>query len=217
MKNKIDKIENSKHNGFLKFVKYELEKAGHFDKNSMYEGLIGKKCFELMELFNKQNHSNNSANLIRHIMNRLIAYLPLSNIEGTENEWRKIGKDSFKNNRLSGLFKEKGIITYSDAIHFKNDNGNVFISNKVCATKDQANIYLDCKNEDEVQQMVKDNKITFISSKLEILKFPFMPKTFEIEVEEAYSNKHTRVSYIKHILDLIDVSEYYRISKKDKK
>ena len=38
-------------------AKYELEKAGLFDKDSDYNGMIGNAVMELIEKFSEQGHS----------------------------------------------------------------------------------------------------------------------------------------------------------------
>jgi hypothetical protein len=50
----------------------ELRLAGLFDKDSDYEGMIGKAVAELFETFTKQGHSGMSAMMASEIFHKLV-------------------------------------------------------------------------------------------------------------------------------------------------
>lgn len=61
------KIEN-RHEFFTRRVK----ELGLLDKDSDYDGMLGKAVLELSEVFGKQGHSGFSANATRSIFNQLM-------------------------------------------------------------------------------------------------------------------------------------------------
>jgi len=45
------------------FAKKYLDKVGAYDKDTMYEGMLGEAVMGLVNTFSEQGHSGNSANL----------------------------------------------------------------------------------------------------------------------------------------------------------
>jgi len=93
-------------------AKRELELAGLFDKDSDYDGMVGKAVMELCKCFSGQGHSGFSANLVLDIFNKLGKYRTLSPITDDPNEWMEIskemsGKESlWQNKRDPSIFSE---------------------------------------------------------------------------------------------------------------
>lgn len=116
----------------------ELELAGLFDKDSDYEGMIGKAVKELLLTFQKQRHSGFSANLTADVFHRLIKGENLTLLKGTEEEWNNIGNNEFQNKRNSAVFAKsnKG----KDAYYL---NGKVFIDKDGCGyTNSESTVYI---------------------------------------------------------------------------
>lgn len=56
----------------------ELKLAGLYDKDSDYEGMIGKAVEEIIEIFSKQGHSGGSAAMVISLLEKLLRYEPLT-------------------------------------------------------------------------------------------------------------------------------------------
>ena len=116
----------------------ELELAGLFDKDSDYNGMIGKAIKDLLLLFQKQRHSGFSASLSAEIFQKLIKGENLTPLKGTKEEWNNVGKDLFQNKRNSAIFAKnnKG----KDAYYL---NGKVFIDKDGCGyTNSESTIFI---------------------------------------------------------------------------
>ena len=62
----------------------ELKIAGLFDKDSDYEGMVGKAVQELLKVFQKQGHSGASASIVASIFHNLVKGESLSHVTGEE-------------------------------------------------------------------------------------------------------------------------------------
>lgn len=136
-------------------ARFELEKAGLFDKEKdFYGGMTGKSVIELIELFAKQGHSGMSAPIVISLFKELANFKPISPITGDDDEWNEVGDEMFQNKRLSSVLKDgkDGRPYYLDAIVWSDEGGSF------TGTVDG----------------IKSSQ--FIS-------FPFMPKTFYVKVD----------------------------------
>lgn len=107
--------------GLVDHAKKELELAGLFDKDSDYDGMIGKAVMELCKCFAGQGHSGFSANWVLDLFSRLGKYEPLTPITDNPKDWTDVsnlgGKDSpemWQSKRNPSLFSENGGKTYYD-------------------------------------------------------------------------------------------------------
>lgn len=91
------------------FAKKELERAGLFDKNSYYNGMLGKAILELIKKFAKQSHSGLSANITINLFSELAKFHPIMPLTFEENEWMHFGNEGdkllFQNKRDCRYFK----------------------------------------------------------------------------------------------------------------
>lgn len=100
--------------GLEDHAKYELTKAGLFDKDSDYGGMIGEAVLELAQTFAKQGHSGMSAAWVRELFNKLANYETLTPITSDLNEWTDVteynsnGKQLFQNKRNPAVFSNDG-------------------------------------------------------------------------------------------------------------
>lgn len=62
---------------FISYAQKELEKAGLFDKDSDYGGMLGESTMRLIKMFSIEDHSGWSASIQRNIFDRLANYNPL--------------------------------------------------------------------------------------------------------------------------------------------
>jgi hypothetical protein len=136
-------------------ARFELEKAGFFDKEKdFYGGMTGKAVIELIELFAKQGHSGMSAPIVISLFSELANFKPLGAITGDDDEWNEVGREMFQNKRLSSVLKEgkNGRAYYLDAIIWKDETGS--FSGTVAGIKSS-----------------------------QFISFPFIPKTFYVKVD----------------------------------
>ena len=89
-------------------AKAELERAGFFDKDSDYGGMMGDAVMKMVKLFADEGHSGFSASMAINLFERVARFEPLSPLTGDDSEWMEIGSDLFQNVRCSHVFKEKG-------------------------------------------------------------------------------------------------------------
>lgn len=104
--------------GLVEHAKTELEKAGLFDKDSDYEGAIGKAVMDLCACFAKQGHSGFSAEMTRDLFNRVSQFKNLTPITSDPDEWidqsGPSGYPLWQNKRNSCLFSKDGGKTWYD-------------------------------------------------------------------------------------------------------
>lgn len=110
----------------------ELQKAGLFDKNSDYEGMLGEAVKELLLVFQKQGHSGYSAQAVASIFYKLINGEVLSPLTTADDEWMEITTGLFQSNRVSHVFIDKNISErpYTiDGKAFSDDGGKSYFTN----------------------------------------------------------------------------------------
>ncbi len=97
---------------FTDYAKEELTRAGLFDKDSDYEGMIGKAVSELVDVFSKQGHSGFSASLTIEIFSRVANYKPLTPLSTDPTEWNNVAEwgdgDMWQSRRDSEVFSIDG-------------------------------------------------------------------------------------------------------------
>jgi len=171
------------------YAKTELQTAGFFDEDSDYGGLIGEAVMELIEVFSKQGHSGMSAPYVASIFNKLANFEPLLPITGKDEEWGDVndlgdGKPWYQNKRCSALFKDgkDGKPYYIDAIIKRNQNEE------------------DYKSGDRTKMVGKRGYVK---------SFPFVPKTFYIDVKDVEVGKDDWESFVVDPSQLEEAWEYY--------
>lgn len=112
----------------VKHAEKELKLAGLFDKDSDYDGMLGKAVLELVKVFAKQGHSGFSANLTLQIFNEVASYKPLTPIGRSKDEWMNVSEQSgyemWQNTRRSTTFSRNGGKTWYDIDDPKLNNGD---------------------------------------------------------------------------------------------
>ena len=184
----------------IEHAKMELQMVGAFDKESNYEGEIGKAVMELIDIFSKQGHSGNSAGIVRTIFNKLANYEPLMDITGKDEEWGDVrdfgdGKSWYQNKRCSALFKDgiDGKPYYINAIVKRDQKGATWSGSAWLSEEDY-------KSGDRSKMVGKQGYIK---------SFPFKPKTFVIDVKDVEVAKDDWESFIVNPSQLDEVWEYY--------
>jgi len=90
----------------VKHAKMELKIAGLFDKDSDYNGMLGKAVLELVEVFSRQGHSGSSASMVSNLFDKLSRYKPLCPLTFKDEEWVEVGEGKFQNKRNCSVFKD---------------------------------------------------------------------------------------------------------------
>jgi hypothetical protein len=184
----------------LTYSEKELRLAGLFDESSDYGGDIAKSVMELINLFNNQGHSGGSAPYVADIFKRLASFEPLTPITGSDAEWgepkkTEDGQTYFQNSRCSALFKDEknGRPYYIHGIVKRDQNGGYW-SGRAWESEE------DYKTGDR-EKMVGIN--TYVKS------FPFVPKTFYIDVRDVEITKDDWESFVSDPSQLDEVRKYY--------
>lgn len=149
-------------------AKRELEIAGYYKGDSDYGGMLPEAVLELMEVFSKQGHSGMSASIVINLFSTLARFKNIALLIGNKEEWNDIGEtlnkekasNHYQNNRVSGVFKdgEGAQAYYIEAIVWQGEElHDTFIGS-----------------------------VEGVKSRQYIKNFPFIPKTFYVDVVKHY-------------------------------
>jgi len=93
----------------------ELSRAGLFDKDADYGGMIGIAVMELIAIMAKQGHSGFSAGWVRDLFNKLSNYENLTPITSNPDEWMDVNElcgdnagEMWQNRRNPAIFSTDG-------------------------------------------------------------------------------------------------------------
>lgn len=100
----------------------ELRRAGLFDKDSDYDGMLGPAVLELVKVHAAQGHSGFSHSLTLQIFNKVANFKTLGPLTSAPDEWMEVGremsppgaKDVWQNKRQGSCFSNDGGKTYYD-------------------------------------------------------------------------------------------------------
>ncbi len=174
-----------------KHAKRELEIAGLFDKDSDNDGMLGKAVMELMEVFSKQGHSGFSASIVSSLFLKVADYKPLTPLKGTANEWGTEAGDR-QNNRCSAVFNNgDGTFNYLNGLSFKTQTGSSWQGSAI----------------DKNKKVVRSSQPVY---------FPFVPKTFVIDVTEVEVKPDDWEFYINDQKQLEEALQYFEPETGDK-
>lgn len=180
------------------FAMMELEILGKTVPDSLVYP-FKDEIIALAEKFGKSGQGGGSAPYtaaaLADTIKKLLLQRPICDVMGIEEEWMNVaesmgGNEIYQNKRCGNLFKEgsNGRAYYLDAIVFKGNTGNQFISGQGVWRKD---------------------KSLRISSHQYVKSFPFIPKTFYIDVIETEVAKNDWESEIENDSQLDAVFKYY--------
>jgi hypothetical protein len=97
----------------------ELRRAGLFDEDSDYGGMMGESVMQLIEAFAGEGHSGFSAQMAAHLFGELSAYKPLTALTNSPDEWMHIDADmtgnatTWQSRRNPSAFSGDGGKTYT--------------------------------------------------------------------------------------------------------
>lgn len=98
----------------VEHAQFELEKAGLFNEESDYGGMLGDAALELIKTFSKQGHSGFSAMQTLRIFNKLAHFKSLTALTDDPKEWNKYEDSSWQNKRQPSCFSTDEGKTYYD-------------------------------------------------------------------------------------------------------
>ncbi|MFA7282157.1 MAG: hypothetical protein WC100_18900 [Sterolibacterium sp.] len=114
------------------FAKSELQRAGLFDKDSDYGGMLGESVMKMMEVFAGEGHSGYSAGMAISIFKKVASFEPLTPLTGEDDEWMEIGEQNggplYQNVRSPRVFKDREGAYDIDAKVFREPSGACFTS-----------------------------------------------------------------------------------------
>lgn len=99
-------------NNLVDHATYELKRAGLFDEDSDYDGMLGSAVLELIGVFANQGHSGMSAEMVTDLFGRLARYQALTPLTDDPAEWEDrteiSGTPLWQNKRDSAVFSNDG-------------------------------------------------------------------------------------------------------------
>ncbi len=107
-------------------ARFELKKAGLYDKDSDYGGMLGEAVEKLIEAFAEQGHSGFSAGMAISLFEKLARFEPITPLTGEPDEWNEVGSGVLQNRRCSRVFKENNESYDIDGKVFREKNGSCF-------------------------------------------------------------------------------------------
>ncbi len=157
---------------------------------------------EINDVCNKIKHYNleESIKEISEQIRKLCLFEPISNVTGIDEEWGDVrgfedGESWYQNKRCSALFKDgkDGKPYYIDAIIKRDQNGTCWSG-------------LAWLNEEDYKS---GDRNRMVGKKAYVKSFPFIPKTFYIDVKDVEVEKDDWESFIVDPSQLDQVWEYY--------
>lgn len=109
--------------GLVDYATSELRRAGWFEEDSDYGGLVGPAVVKMVEQFAEEGHSGYSANLCLALFKRVAAFKPLTALKNPmeTGEYQDVSGYSqtspmktLQSTRLSSVFSEDGGKTWYD-------------------------------------------------------------------------------------------------------
>jgi hypothetical protein len=113
---------------FESHAKEELTRAGLFDKDSDYGGMMGEAVMKMIRVFAEERHSGFSASMAVNIFAKLAKYEPLTPLTGEDDEWTEVEPGVFQNKRCCHVFKQNGEAYDIDGKIFRDPDGICFTS-----------------------------------------------------------------------------------------
>ncbi len=113
----------------VEFAKSELQRAGFFDEDGPYGGMLGKAVLDMVRVFADEGHSGMSAGLAISAFERVARFEPLTPLTGEDDEWMHVHGSTYQNKRCSHVFKTDEDGAYDiDGRVFREPSGACFTS-----------------------------------------------------------------------------------------
>lgn len=104
-------------------ARYELQRAGYFDKDSDYGGMLGEAVMKMIEAFAEEGHSGMSASIAVSLFTKLARFEPITPLTGEDDEWHECSPGTFQNRRCSRVFRSDGETYDSQGRVFEEPDG----------------------------------------------------------------------------------------------
>jgi hypothetical protein len=163
------------------------------------------EIINLCEKFGNSGQSGGSApytaSSLSSIIKKLCLFETISPIIGSDNEWMNVYDNVYQNKRCSGLFKDgkDGNPYYIDAIIKRDQNGTCWSGRAWLSEEDYK----------------LGDRSRMIGKRGYVKSFPFVPKTFYIDVIDVEVEKDDWESFIKDPMQLDEVKIYYNLDLSD--
>ena len=100
-------------------AKLELRRAGLFDADSDYGGMLAEGVMKIVKVFAEEGHSGMSAAMTVQLLEKLLRFKPLTPITSDPSEWMDVTEHGpqgpmWQNRRSSSCFSTDGGKTYYD-------------------------------------------------------------------------------------------------------
>jgi hypothetical protein len=95
-------------------AEFEMRRAGLYDKDADYGGMIPDAVMALIEAHSAQGHSGFSHHIVLDLFNKLVSFKPLTPITSDPSEWNDVsehmpaGEKLWQSKRDSSLFSKDG-------------------------------------------------------------------------------------------------------------
>lgn len=107
-------------------AEHELALIGDADEPMQRE--INKCLLKLVDVFDAQGHSGSSGAYTISALKRLLAFEPLTPLQGTEEEWLECADGLFQNKRCGRVFRSNGQAYDIEGIVFREPSGTCYTS-----------------------------------------------------------------------------------------
>lgn len=98
----------------VKHAEFELRKAGLFDSDSDYNGMIAEAVMKLVKTHAEEGHSGMSHAVTLRVFNKVVNFKSLTPLTNDPNEWMEVHDGMWQNRRQSSCFSDDGLKTYYD-------------------------------------------------------------------------------------------------------
>ncbi|MFA6134695.1 MAG: hypothetical protein WC869_11835 [Phycisphaerae bacterium] len=110
----------------VRHAEEELRRAGLFDADSDYGGMMGPAVLNMVRQFSDEGHSGYSAGLAIAAFKKVAAFEPLTPLTGDDSEWVEYEPGQFQNRRCSHVFKTADGAYDIDGRIFREPDGACF-------------------------------------------------------------------------------------------
>jgi hypothetical protein len=119
----------------VEHAEYEMRKAGLYDNDAGYGGMIPEAVMALVKAHSEQGHSGGSHYLTLEIFNQVVNYKTLTPISSDPDEWFKhdydvAGHSCWQNKRQSSVFSQDGGQTWYDLDDLEKKNWPNHLNNQ---------------------------------------------------------------------------------------
>lgn len=102
---------------FVTWAREEIRRAGLFDKESDYDGMLGDELMKMVRTFSEAGHSGFSASIAASAFQQLAAWKPLTPLTSDRDEWQEVTPGPpgvWQSRRAPSCFSNDGGRSYYD-------------------------------------------------------------------------------------------------------